>query len=331
MENKELTILVTGGAGFIGSWFVRHALLLGYKIIVLDKLTYSGSLDKLKFRQENQNYIFIKADICDFASNYDILREYRPNYLVNFAAETHVDNSISGPSDFIQTNIVGTYNLLEATRKYLTSSEASKSFKFIHISTDEVYGSLGMNDEAFSEYSPYKPNSPYSASKASSDHLVRSWYSTYNIPTIITHCSNNYGPNQHKEKLIPKVVTNALNDIEIPIYGDGKNIRDWIYVEDHVRGLIKVINKGAAGEKYLFGGNMEISNIDLVHKICDILNRKLGKNFRKNIKFIEDRKGHDYRYAINTEQTDKKLGHRNIFSFDATLESTIDSYIYQDV
>lgn len=322
-------LIVTGGAGFIGSWFVKKALNLGYKIFVIDKLTYSGNLSNLDEVKNNQDFQFIHKDICDLAAVKKLINESDPDGIIHFAAESHVDNSISGPSPFIQTNLVGTYNLLESAREYYfkINREKARDFKFIHVSTDEVYGSLTKDEKPFSRSTSYAPNSPYSATKAGSDHLARAWYETYGLPVIITNCSNNYGPNQHPEKLIPKTIVHALEGKDIPIYGKGENIRDWIYVEDHVDGVLLSYEKGHAGYKYLFGGDNEIRNIDLVHKTCEILHEKTGKEYKNQIKFVVDRLGHDYRYAINSNDSKKELGFSNKFDFDTALRKTIDWYI----
>jgi dTDP-glucose 4,6-dehydratase len=322
-------LIVTGGAGFIGSWFVKKALNLGYKIFVIDKLTYSGNLSNLDEVKNNQDFEFIHKDICDLAAVKKLINESDPDGIFHFAAESHVDNSISGPSPFIQTNLVGTYNLLESAREYYfkINREKARDFKFIHVSTDEVYGSLTKDEKPFSRSTSYAPNSPYSATKAGSDHLARAWHETYGLPVIITNCSNNYGPNQHPEKLIPKTIVHALEGKDIPIYGKGENIRDWIYVEDHVDGVLLSYEKGHAGYKYLFGGDNEIRNIDLVHKTCEILHEKTGKEYKNQIKFVVDRLGHDYRYAINSNDSKKELGFSNKFDFDTALRKTIDWYI----
>jgi dTDP-glucose 4,6-dehydratase len=258
-----------------------------------------------------------------------LIKDSNPDAIVHFAAESHVDNSISGPAPFIQTNLVGTYILLENAKEYYLKLEREKAqnFKFIHISTDEVYGSLTKDEKPFSKSTLYAPNSPYSATKAGSDHLARAWFETYGLPVIITNCSNNYGANQHEEKLIPKTIINALKGEDIPIYGKGENIRDWIYVEDHIDGIILALEKGVAGNKYLFGGDNELRNVDLVHRICEILKEKTGTEHKKQIKFVVDRLGHDYRYAINSEDSKKELGYSNKFDFDTAIRKTIDWYI----
>ncbi len=322
-------IIITGGAGFIGSCFVKKAIDKAYKVVVLDKLTYAGNLKNLASVSKNPNYCFVKGDICDSVIVRELLNKYNPTSIVNFAAESHVDNSISGPAEFITTNINGTFNLLNLSLQYfknLPENHANK-FRFIHISTDEVYGSLNYTDPAFSSSTPYAPNSPYSASKASSDHLCRAWFETYQLPVIITNCSNNFGPFQHTEKLIPKIISNAINGLEIPIYGNGKNIRDWIYVEDHVDGIFLALQNGKSGKKYLFGGNNELRNIDVAYKICDILEKKNNIAYRKQIKFVKDRPGHDFRYAIDNSEVSKELGFKPSYIFDTALEETINWYI----
>jgi len=322
-------LIVTGGAGFIGCWFVRKALSKGYRVCVLDKLTYSGNLANLEDVKDHPNYNFVKGDICDKELVTKLIQEYTPKGIINFAAESHVDNSISGPAPFVQTNVIGTFNLLDCSLNYYNSLERSEAenFKFIQISTDEVYGSLTKDEPAFTSRTQYAPNSPYSATKASADHLARAWYETYGLPVIVTNCSNNYGPNQHAEKLIPKVITNALTGKDIPIYAKGENIRDWIYVEDHADGIMLALEKGIAGKKYLFGGDKELKNIEVVDKICKILEEKTGINARGQIKYVTDRLGHDYRYAINSEESKHELGFIQKHSFDDAIKNTINWYI----
>ena len=320
-------IIVTGGAGFIGSCFVKKAIKKGYKVTVLDKLTYAGNLDNLNEIQAEQNYNFVKGDICDSLIVTQLLSLDNPSALINFAAESHVDNSISSPSEFIDTNIYGTYNLLNCALKYYRKMKLGAKFKYIQISTDEVFGSLTKDAESFSHTTPYAPNSPYSASKASADHLARAWHETYDLPVIITNCSNNYGPYQHEEKLIPKVIINALKGIDIPVYGKGENIRDWIYVEDHVDGIFLALEKGSIGKNYLFGGDCELKNINVVHKICSILKEKTGLSYSKQIKFVTDRAGHDYRYAIDSSVAKQELGFKQLYSFDDAIRNTINWYI----
>ena len=324
------TYFVTGGYGFIGSAFVLRAISEGDKVINIDKMTYAADKANLAEIENHQNYVHIEADIADNAAIAKVFAEHDIDYVVNFAAESHVDNSITGPDVFLQTNIMGVFNLLQNARKYY--EEANKpNFRFLHVSTDEVYGSLKLDEEKFTEKSQYKPNSPYSSSKASSDHLVRAWNETYGLPTLTTNCSNNYGPRQHKEKLIPKVISNCLNGVEIPVYGKGENIRDWIYVEDHVAGIFLTLEKGEVGETYCFGGDCEKTNIDLVNMICQIMDRKNPQNapHKDLIAFVTDRPGHDLRYAIDSSKGKSELGFDIEDSFENKLESTIDWYIQQ--
>lgn len=323
--------LITGGAGFIGSHFAIKICQLGHKIIVLDKLNYAGNLENLSSIKNSIK--FIQGDICDSAIVSEILAKEKIDFIVNFAAESHVDNSIKSPFNFIQTNIVGTYNLLDCSLKYWQNleGEKKKDFRFLHISTDEVFGSLSLHDKKFNENSPYLPNSPYSSSKAASDHLVRAWFETYALPTIITNCSNNFGPNQHDEKLIPTIIRCALNNQIIPIYGNGQNIRDWIFVEDHVEGIFQALEKGKPGESYCFGGNCEKTNIDLANEICEILDqlkpRSDKKSYASQIKFVEDRLGHDKRYAIDNSKVEKEFGFSPSKSFSQRLQETVKWYL----
>lgn len=325
-------ILVTGGAGFIGSALVRYLIQnTSYYVINVDKLTYAGSLESISLVMDNPRHIFEKVDIVNMQEIQRIFKEYKPSAVIHLAAESHVDRSIDGPSTFIQTNIIGTYTLLEVAREYYTSGiPETENFKFIHVSTDEVYGSLGKTGY-FTEESPYKPNSPYSASKASADHLARAWYYTYKLPTIITNCSNNYGPYQYPEKLIPVVILNALQEKPIPVYGKGENIRDWLYVDDHVKGLFNVLEKGIPGESYNIGGNNEQRNIDLVRAICSDLdemieNRKV-ESYKSLITFVQDRPGHDKRYAIDSSKIQKELGWKPEESFNSGLGRTAKWYL----
>jgi dTDP-glucose 4,6-dehydratase len=328
-----MTILVTGGAGFIGSNFVRDWLAATTEnIVILDKLTYAGNLKSLEDTFSSPRLKFIEGDILDSALVSRLLQDHSPRAIVNFAAESHVDRSIHSPEDFIQTNIVGTFRLLQTAREWwisLSENEKSK-FRFLHISTDEVYGSLSESAPAFSETHRYEPNSPYSASKASADHLVRSYYHTYKFPVLTTNCSNNYGPYQFPEKLIPLVILNALSGKNLPIYGDGKNIRDWLYVTDHCRALRLVLEKGRCGETYNIGGNAEKTNIEIVHAICDILDRdhpkKDGSSYKSQIAFITDRPGHDRRYAIDSRKIAAELGWRPEESLATGLEKTVRWY-----
>ena len=325
-------ILVTGGAGFIGSNFLNLFVprYPEYNFINLDKLTYAANLLNLKGIENFSNYVFEQGDITDYSRVNKIIAQYNPDIVVHFAAESHVDRSILGPAEFIQTNIIGTFNLLEACRKNWRDS-LKKNKLFHHVSTDEVYGSLSLNDEKlFTETTPYTPHSPYSASKASSDHLVRAYYHTYGIPIKITNCSNNYGPYQFPEKLIPLMILNALNDKPLPVYGKGENVRDWLYVEDHCEAIWTVIQKGSIGETYNIGGNNEWKNIDIVNKICDILAEELKKDpikFKKLITFVKDRPGHDLRYAIDSTKIKSKLHWQPRETFETGLRKTIKWYL----
>ncbi len=328
------TILVTGGAGFIGPNFTRH-MLDTYKdltIINLDKLTYAGNLDSLADLMDNPRHIFVQGGIEDHSLVEYIFTQYCPQAAVNFAAESHVDRSIEGPAAFIQTNIVGTFRLLEAARAYCrTLPEVEQGqFRFLHVSTDEVYGSLGP-EGYFTEATPYAPNSPYSASKAASDHLVRAWYHTYGLPILTTNCSNNYGPYQFPEKLIPLMILNALDGKPLPVYGDGQNIRDWLYVRDHCRAIDTILLNGRTGEVYNIGGNSEKTNLEIVHTICDILDEmrpKLdGASYRAQITFVPDRPGHDRRYAIDASKIKRELGWQPVENFADGIKKTIEWYL----
>ena len=331
VEPQVKTLLVTGGAGFIGSAFAKIALEQKYKVIILDLLTYAGSPATLAQVRESGDFIFVQGDIGDSKIVTKIMEEHRPNGLVHFAAESHVDNSILGPAPFIQTNIVGTFSLLECCRSLLSNHQLPSDFRFLHVSTDEVFGSLGT-DGKFSEKTSYAPNSPYSASKASSDHLVRAWNETFKIPTIITNCSNNYGPRQFPEKLIPKSILCGLRGEPIGVYGAGKNIRDWIHVEDHASGVMLAYQAGKTGETYCLGGRNEIQNLEVVQLICSLLDElsplKHGKSYSDQITFIEDRKGHDFRYAIDDTKAESELGfQRKHLKFKDGLRSTIQWYL----
>ncbi|HLD77276.1 MAG TPA: dTDP-glucose 4,6-dehydratase [Rickettsiales bacterium] len=318
--------LITGGCGFIGSHFVVNCVKNGNFVVNLDKMTYAANLNNVKEVSNHQNYRFIQGDICSQSLIFDILNDFKIDAIVNFAAESHVDNSIIDADLFVKTNVNGTLSLLQASRQYLENTK-KENFRFIHISTDEVFGSLSKGDKPFDENSPYKPNSPYSASKAASDHLVRAWFATYKLPIIITNCSNNFGENQHQEKLIPTIIRSALQNKNIPIYGNGKNIRDWIYVGDHCAGIELALNKGKVGESYCFGGEFEITNIEIAHKICEILDalkpRKDGISYKNQIKFVEDRKGHDYRYAISNDKAYKELGFKVSKNFAERLRQVV--------
>ena len=330
-----MTILVTGGAGFIGGNFIRHILaspiqkLLDEPIINLDKMTYAGNMISLKDYNDNKGLKTIKGDIGDSNLVLGILNTHSPRAIINFAAETHVDRSLHSPKDFIQTNIVGTHSLLQTTLEWwtlLTVAE-QKDFRFIHISTDEVYGSLGKDENPFSEDSRYQPNNPYSASKAASDHLVRAYHQTYGLPVITLHCSNNYGPYQFPEKLIPLMIHRALQGQSLPVYGDGQHIRDWLYVDDNCRAIEMVLQNGQVGETYNIGSQQEIKNIDVVHLICKILDRDCpkqdGSSYQSQITFVKDRLGHDRRYAMNTQKITSSLSWSPHESFETGLEKTI--------
>jgi dTDP-glucose 4,6-dehydratase len=328
-------ILVTGGCGFIGSNFVRLALkyLPESRIINLDKLTYAGNLANLAGCDEDPRYRFVHGDICDSELLTKLFAEENIDTVVHFAAESHVDRSIEGPAEFIQTNILGTFTLLEAARKSWLSSPQSPapSPRFLHISTDEVYGSLG-DTGLFTETTPYDPRSPYSASKASSDHLVSAYHHTYGLPTLMTNCSNNYGPYHFPEKLIPLIINNALNGKELPVYGDGKNVRDWLYVVDHCAAILTVLQTGRVGQTYNVGGNSEKQNIEVVQTVCDILDEKTaplasGQPRRSLIKFVKDRAGHDRRYAIDSSKIRSELGWEPSVSFEQGIDQTIDWYL----
>ena len=331
-----MRILVTGGAGFIGSAVVRH--LIGnteHEVLNLDKLTYAGNLESLAAIANNTRYEFVQADIADQASVSAVLKRFAPQAIMHLAAESHVDRSIDGPSDFIQTNIVGTYSLLEATRAYWQTLPADEreAFRFHHISTDEVYGDLHGVDDLFLETTPYAPSSPYSASKAASDHLVRAWQRTYGLPVLVTNCSNNYGPYHFPEKLIPLVILNALAGKPLPVYGDGLQVRDWLYVEDHARALFKVVTEGEVGETYNIGGHNEQKNIDVVRSICALLEelapqRPAGvANYADLITFVKDRPGHDLRYAIDAGKIERELGWVPEETFQSGLRKTVQWYL----
>jgi dTDP-glucose 4,6-dehydratase len=327
-------ILVTGGAGFIGSNFVSQTLISSQLAVVnLDKLTYAGNLATIEQFESNPDCIFVKGDIGDRQLIDDLLVKYQPQAIVNFAAETHVDRSIDSPASFIETNINGTFNLLESARQYWRQLPEDRrlTFRFLHVSTDEVFGSLSPTDPAFTELTPYAPNSPYSASKASSDHLVRSYFHTYGLPTLITNCSNNYGPYQFPEKLIPLTISNALVGKPLPIYGDGQNVRDWLYVEDHCRAIALVLDRGLPGETYNVGGNAERDNLWLVKKLCAILDELLPTSphcpHEKLIEFVRDRPGHDRRYAIDFSKLQHQLGWEPQEDIDSGLRQTVQWYI----
>ena len=329
-----MSIMVTGAAGFIGSNFVLNWLNSNHeKVIALDKLTYAGNLENLKTVESNSSYVFVQGDIGDSTLMAKLLQEHQPRAIVNFAAESHVDRSIHGPDDFMQTNIMGTYRLLEEARSFFNtlSDEAKKQFRFLHVSTDEVYGTLSPTDPAFKETSPYEPNSPYSASKAASDHLVRAWLHTYGLPVLTTNCSNNYGPYHFPEKLIPLCILKALQGQDLPIYGDGKQVRDWLYVVDHCKGIATVLEKGTIGETYNIGGWNEKANLEVVHTLCDLLDelkpREDGKLYREQITFVKDRPGHDRRYAIDATKISNELGWKPEETFETGIRKTVQWYL----
>ncbi|MFM9912117.1 MAG: dTDP-glucose 4,6-dehydratase [Methylophilaceae bacterium] len=325
-------ILVTGGAGFIGANFVLDWLAQSDEpVLNLDKLTYAGNLENLAALQDDARHVFVHGDIGDRTLVAALLAQYHPRAIVNFAAESHVDRSIHGPEDFIQTNVVGTFHFLEETRAYFADlNDADKAnFRFLHVSTDEVYGSLSAADPAFSETTPYQPNSPYSASKAASDHLVRSYHHTYHLPVLTTNCSNNYGAYQFPEKLIPLVLNNALHGKPLPIYGDGSNVRDWLYVGDHCSAIRSVLANGRVGEVYNVGGNNEKTNLQVVHTLCDMLDELKPKrsSYREQITFVKDRPGHDQRYAINASKILNELGWKPQETFETGIMSTVAWYL----
>jgi dTDP-glucose 4,6-dehydratase len=326
------TLLVTGGAGFIGSAFVAQAVEQGDTVIVLDALTYAGHRENLEWIAGSGSVQLVVGSIGDGKLVSRLLAEHAVDAVVNFAAESHVDNSINSPAIFIETNITGTYTMLEASLAYWrnVSGDKKQNFRYLQVSTDEVYGSLGDTGK-FSEETPMRPNSPYSASKAAGDHLVRAWFETYGLPTVLTNCSNNYGPRQYPEKLIPHMITRALSGQALPVYGDGKNVRDWIHVEDHCRGVRLALDKGQTGETYCLGGNAERQNIDLVTSLCTILDelqpREGGQPYKALIKFVADRAGHDRRYAIDDSKAVKELGFVRQYSFEEGLKATVAWYL----
>ncbi len=329
-----MKILVTGGAGFIGSAVIRHIISNTSDAVVnVDKLTYAGNLESLAEVSQNSRYAFERVDICDRDQIDRVLREHHPDAIMHLAAESHVDRSISGPSEFIQTNIIGTYTLLEAARHYWAALDDKRkaNFRFHHISTDEVYGDLEGPEDLFTETTPYQPSSPYSASKASSDHLVRAWARTYGLPTLVTNCSNNYGPCHFPEKLIPLIILNALEGKPLPVYGKGNQVRDWLYVEDHARALYKVVTEGVIGETYNIGGHNEKQNIEVVHTLCALLDELRPDSAHRPhaslITYVQDRPGHDVRYAIDASKIQRELGWTPEETFETGIRKTVEWYL----
>jgi dTDP-glucose 4,6-dehydratase len=327
-------ILVTGGAGFIGANFVLDWLAQSDETVInLDQLTYAGNRENLASLAEDRRHVFVQGDIGDSSLVASLLAQHQPRAVINFAAESHVDRSIHGPEDFIQTNIVGTFRLLEAVRAYWNNllGEAQQNFRFLHVSTDEVYGSLVKDEPAFTEHHRYEPNSPYSASKAASDHLVRAYHHTYGLPVLTTNCSNNYGPYHFPEKLIPLMIVNALAGKPLPVYGDGQQIRDWLYVKDHCSAIRRVLEAGRLGETYNIGGWNEKPNIDIVHTVCALLDelrtRADGKSYREQITYVTDRPGHDRRYAIDASKIERELGWKPAETFDTGIRKTVQWYL----
>jgi len=325
-----MKLLVTGGCGFIGSNFILEQVIEKNNTVVnIDKLTYAGNTDNLEKINNNPNYKLVEGDICDNSLVIDTIKNFGPNAIIHFAAESHVDRSIEDPLKFVKTNILGTANILNASLSYFKSDQ-NQNFRFLHVSTDEVYGSISDN-EFFTENSPYNPSSPYSASKASSDHLVRAWHYTYGLPILITNCTNNYGPHQFPEKLIPLIIANCIDEKPLPVYGEGLNVRDWLYVKDHCNALYNVLNKGKIGETYNIGGNNELKNIEIVKIICKTLDklkpRKNNKHYSELISFVADRPGHDYRYAIDSTKTKNEIGWVPRETFTSGIKKTITWYI----
>ena len=329
-------ILVTGGAGFIGTALCKYLLKsTSHSIVNIDKLTYAADRITLDTLTQNDRYKFHKADICDGVNLASLIDEEQPDAIMHLAAESHVDRSIAGAAEFINTNLVGTYNLLEAARHYYEGKGRPDSFRFLHVSTDEVYGSLGDDDPAFTETTPYDPHSPYSASKAGSDHLVRAWHDTYGLPVLITNCSNNYGPHQYPEKFIPVIIRQALAGKEVPVYGQGTNIRDWLYVEDHADALVTVLENGKPGESYNIGGNTELKNIDLAISLCRMLDELRPDSphapHENLIKFVVDRPGHDYRYAMDINKIERELGWSPATTWEDGIRQTVDWYLQNPI
>lgn len=326
-----MRLLVTGGAGFIGSAVIRQAITQGHEVLNVDKLTYAANLDNLLSVQSSSKYHFVEADICNGSRMFSVMSEFQPDTIMHLAAESHVDRSIDGPATFIETNIIGTFRLLEAARDYLEENKVN-NFRFHHISTDEVFGSLGEEGE-FTESSNYRPNSPYSASKASSDMLVRAWGETFGLPVVISNCSNNYGPYQFPEKLIPVVIEAARIQKKIPVYGKGENVRDWLYVDDHASALLVIAEKGVIGETYNVGGRAEKKNIDLVRMICSIMDDRFPENapHEKLIEFVTDRPGHDLRYAVDCSKIERELGWRPSVDIQEGMSKTVDWYLENQI
>jgi dTDP-glucose 4,6-dehydratase len=329
-----MRIIVTGGAGFIGSALVRHLVLdKGYDVLNIDALTYAGNLASLRPVEGRNNYSFLHANICDHQAIEGAVSGFRPDRIMHLAAESHVDRSITGAADFIQTNVIGTFTLLEAARRFWGSLDdaAREAFRFLHVSTDEVYGSLG-DEGLFREDTPYDPSSPYSASKASSDHLAKAWHRTYGLPVVVSNCSNNYGPYHFPEKLIPLTILNALEGKPLPVYGKGENIRDWLYVEDHARALDLIAERGRLGDTYNVGGRNERRNIDVVRRICKVLDQAVPTDRPRDelIEFVTDRPGHDARYAIDASKLENELGWRAVEDFDSGIEKTVKWYLDND-
>lgn len=326
-----MRVIVTGGAGFIGSALVRHLVLdRGFDVLNIDALTYAGNLESLRPIAGNTNYNFLHANICDRDAISNAIRDFQPQWIMHLAAESHVDRSITGAADFIQTNVIGTFTLLEAARSYWSAlqGDARNSFRYLHVSTDEVYGSLG-DDGLFDESTPYDPSSPYSASKASSDHLAKAWHRTYGLPVVLSNCSNNFGPYQFPEKLVPLTIINALAGQRLPVYGKGENIRDWLFVEDHAKALVTIVERGRPGDTYGVGGWNERRNIEVVRRICEIVDQRVPAESPRVelIEFVTDRPGHDARYAINPTKLENELGWRAEETFETGLENTVQWYL----